>query len=90
MSEVQYFFHKALAVIFAKLQYLKKAFGKLYRVIPLSSCTCNVCRSYTRFNSVPYKLPLNKNVNVNVLRLYCTDLYDKYLRKDQSMGQTVV
>ena len=30
----QNFFHKALAVIFAKAQYQKKAIGELYRVIP--------------------------------------------------------
>ena len=47
---------------------------KLYRVIPFSSCACNVCGSYTRFNLFPYKPkpPLNKYVNA--LHFHCTDL----------------
>ena len=72
MPDVQNFFHKALAVIFAKVQYQKKAFCELYRVIPFSSCACNVCGSYARFNFQYKRAPL-------VLHRF---VRHKYLRED--------
>ena len=78
MPDVQNFFHEALALIIAKLQYLysyqKKAFGELYQALPLSSRTFNVCVSYAHLNFFPYKFQLNENAKV--LCLYCTDSKD--------------
>ena len=54
--------------------YQKKAFGELYRVLPLSSRTFNVCISYAHFNFFPYKFQLNENAKA--LCLYCTDSKD--------------
>ena len=51
--------------------YQKKAFGGLYRALPLCSCAFNVCGSYAHFNVFPYKFQLNENAKA--LCLYCTD-----------------
>ena len=60
-------------MIIAKLFiYQKKALGELYRALPLSSRTSNVCISYAHFNFFPYKFQLNENAKA--LCLYCTDL----------------
>ena len=71
MPDVQNFIHQVLAVIIAKLIYQKKV-GELYRVLPLSSCSFNVCVSYGHFHFFPYKFQLNENAKA--LCLYCTDL----------------
>ena len=55
--------------------YQKKALGELYRALPLSSCTFNVCVSYAHFHFFPYKFQLNENAKA--LCLYCTDVKGK-------------
>ena len=57
MPDVQNFFHKALAVIFTKVQYLyfrrklsMSSIDKLYRVIRFSSCAFNVRGRYAHLN----------------------------------------
>ena len=40
-------------------------------MVPLSSCTFNVCVSYAHFHFLPYKFQLNENAKA--LCLYCTD-----------------
>ena len=40
-------------------------------MVPLSSCTFNVCASYAHFHFFPYKFQLNENAKA--LCLYCTD-----------------
>ena len=79
MPDVQNFFHKVLAVIFTKFQYLyfrrklsMSSIDELYQVIRFSSCAFNVRGRYAHLNFFPIKNPLNKNVNA--LRLNCTDL----------------
>ena len=81
IPDVQNSFHKALAVIFAEVQYL------YFRRNPSASSIgkLNVCGSYAQFNFFPYKLPLNKNVNTLHLLVR-----HKYLHEDHSMAQTVV
>ena len=54
--------------------YQKKAFVELYRALPLSSRTFNVCVSYAHLNFFPYKFQLNENAKA--LCLYCTDSKD--------------
>ena len=65
MLDVQNFFHKVLAVIFAKAQHLyfrRKLLliGELYLVIPFSSCAFNVCGSYTHFNFFPIQTSIEQ------------------------------
>ena len=54
--------------------YQKKALGELYRALPLSSRTFNVCISYAHYYFFPYKFQLNENAKA--LCLYCTDSKD--------------
>ena len=65
LTDIQNFFHKVLAVIFAKDQhpYIRRSIQQA--LSPFSSWAFNVCRSYVHF--------LRLNRNVKALCLYCTD-----------------
>ena len=54
--------------------YQKKVFSELYRALPLSSRTFNVCVSCAHFHFFQYKFQLNENAKA--LCLYCTDSKD--------------
>ena len=67
LMDIQNFFHKVLAVIFAKDQHPYTRRSIQQALSPFSSWAFNVCRSYVHF--------LRLNRNVKALCLYCTDSY---------------
>ena len=81
MPDVQNFFHKALAVIFAEVQHLyfrKKTFRELYWVIPFSSSAFNPSHSPTH---LPTHSP-SSDLNIVVLLLITRILQVYIFRND--------
>ena len=69
--------------------YQKKAFGELYRALPLSSCAFNVCVSYSHVSFFPIQTLFERKCEGTLFVLYQLERY-KYFREGHSVGQTVV
>ena len=89
MPDVQYIFHKALTVLFAKFQYLYSRRKFSPSSIEWYRFASNVCGSYAHLSIFPYKLPLNKNAKALRLCMLHQFAWYKRLRKDYSIVQTV-
>ena len=83
MPDVQKFFHEAISI------YQKKAFVELYRVLPHTSCTFNVCVSYANFHFFLIQISIERKCEGALFVLLQLEGY-KYFCEGHSVGRTAV